>query len=407
MRRFWLDGRNWLCQRWHMRIWDDLYASRRALAGFVVIGLGWASFSAQMPVVKAQVGVSDGFWGTLVLMGSTGALMAMWLAPLVYRLLGTWAMIAGAAVMAGGFILVGVAQSPVVLGLALFLAAGGSGVADVLANSEVSEAEAETGRSLMNLNHGCFSLFYAIAAVCVGGAREAGLGPVAIFAGTAAAIAVLMIWMKLPDRPEHEDERAEAAGMPYGLVWVGGLVVLAAFLGEAASEGWSALHVERTLGGGPAEGAMGPALLATGMAVGRLGGHIIGAGWPPIRTMVIASCIAGAGLALSGIAPDIPVAYAGFLLGGLGVSVVGPLALGLVGQAVPPRLRLAAISQAAALGYAAFFLGPVMMGYVAEGFGLRVSFYVIATIMFAVAAVLVPLWARLLAGQYPGRHLRS
>lgn len=390
-----------------MRIKDDLYASRRALAGFVVIGLGWASFSAQMPVIKAQVDVSDGFWGTLVLMGSTGALMAMWLAPLVYRVLGAWAMIAGAFVMASGFVLVGMAHGPFVLGLALFLAAGGSGVADVLANAEVSEAEAETGRSLMNLNHGCFSLFYAFAAVCVGAARGAGLGPVMIFTGTALAIAILAIWMKLPDRQEHDNDPAEAKGMPYGLVWVGGLVVLSAFLGEAASEGWSALHVERTLGGGPAEGAMGPALLAAGMAVGRLGGHVIGAGWPPIRTMIIASCIAGSGLALSGIAPDIPVAYAGFLLGGLGVSVVGPLALGLVGQAVPGHLRLAAISQAAALGYAAFFLGPVLMGYVAEGFGLRVSFYVIAAVMFIVAAVLVPLWARLLAGQRAGRHIRS
>jgi MFS family permease len=171
------------------------------------------------------------------------------------------------------------------------------------------------------------------------------------------------------------------------------------FLGEAASEGWSALHVERTLGGGPAEGALGPALLATGMAVGRLGAHVFGAGWPPVRVMILASCIAGIGLALAGAAPTLTVAYVGFLLGGLGVSVVGPLALGLVGQAVSPRHRLAAISQAASLGYAAFFLGPVIMGYVAELFGLRVSFYVVAAIMLLVAAVLLPAWARMMAGR--------
>ncbi|MFL4472188.1 MFS transporter [Tateyamaria armeniaca] len=382
-----------------MRIWDDLGASRRALAGFAVIGIGWASFSAQMPVIKAQVGVGDGFWGTLILVGSTGALMAMWLAPLVYRLIGSWAMITGVAFMILGFLVTGMAQGPAVVGFGLFLAAGGSGVADVLANAEVSEAESDTGRSLMNLNHGMFSVSYAVAAICVGAAREAGFGPVAIFCGMGVAVAALMAWMKLPDRRAMHHEAGDATGMPYGLVWVGGFVVLAAFLGEAASEGWSALHVERTLGGGPAEGALGPALLATGMAVGRLGAHLFGANWPPIRVMILASCIAGIGLALAGAAPILSIAYVGFLLGGLGVSVVGPLALGLVGQAVSPRHRLAAISQAAALGYAAFFLGPVIMGYVAEGFGLRASFYVIGAIMFVVATVLLPAWARMLAGR--------
>ncbi|MEM6373159.1 MAG: MFS transporter [Pseudomonadota bacterium] len=382
-----------------MRIWDDIGASRRALAGFAVIGIGWASFSAQMPAIKAQVGVGDAFWGTLILIGSTGALMAMWLAPLVYRALGAWALMAGVAFMIIGFLVTGVAQGPVLVSFGLFLAAGGSGVADVLANAEVSEAETEYGRSLMNLNHGLFSVTYAIAAVCVGAAREAGFGPLAVFCGMGVLVAVLMIWMKLPDRRLTDSAAEEASGMPYGLVWVGGLVVMAAFLGEAASEGWSALHVERTLGGGPAEGAFGPALLAVGMAVGRLGAHVFGAAWPPMRVMVLASCIAGLGLALAGAAPTVYAAYVGFLLGGLGVSVVGPIALGLVGQAVAPRHRLAAISQSAALGYAAFFLGPVIMGYVAEGFGLRASFYVIGAIMLVVAALLLPLWARMLVGR--------
>lgn len=396
---FGLDGAGAPWHRWRMRIRDDLYASRKALAAFAVVGIGWASFSAQMPVIKAQVDVGDAFWGTLILMGSTGALMAMWLAPLVYRLLGAWSLIVGNVVMITGFVLTGMADGPAMVGLGLFLAAGGSGVADVLANAEVSEAEADTGRSLMNLNHGVFSVTYAVAAITVGAAREAGFGPVAVFAGMGAVVVILMVWMKLPDRRGPADAGGDVAGMPYRLVWVGGFVVLAAFLGEAASEGWSALHVERTLGGGPAEGALGPALLATGMAVGRLGAHLFGAGWPPIRVMVIAACLAGVGLALAGAAPSLTVAYVGFLLGGLGVSVIGPLALGLVGQAVSPRHRLAAIAQAAALGYAAFFLGPVIMGYVSEGFGLRAAFYVIGAVMLLVAAVLLPAWARMLAGR--------
>ncbi|MEM6760783.1 MAG: MFS transporter [Pseudomonadota bacterium] len=380
-----------------MRIWDDLIASRRALFGFVVVGFGWAAFSAQVPVIKGATGLGDAAWGTLVLIAAVGAIMAMWLAPLAHGLLGRWSMIFGFVVMVVGFCVTGAAWDPVLVGLGLFAAAAGSGIADVFANAEVSEAEADTGRSLMNLNHGLFSVAYAVAAGCVAVAREAGLGPLMVFIGLAAVVGVLTPFLILPQRVDTEAEQ-EARGLPRALVLVGGLVVLAAFLGEAASEGWSALHVERTLGGGPGEGALGPALLAAGMAVGRLGGHLFGAGWPPVRVMILASCLAGVGLITAGFAPSVPVAYVGFVLGGLGVSVVGPLALGLVGQAVPRRLRLAAIAQAAGLGYAAFFLGPVLMGLVAEGFGLRVSFYVIGAIMFAVAALLIPAWSRMLRG---------
>ena len=122
-----------------MQIWNDLNASRKAIAAFAAVGIGWASFSAQMPVIKTQVGVGDGLWGTLLLLGSTGALMAMWLAPLFYRILGTWALLVSVMVMIVGFMLTGIAEGPIFIGIALFMAAAGSGIADVQANNEVSE----------------------------------------------------------------------------------------------------------------------------------------------------------------------------------------------------------------------------------------------------------------------------
>ncbi|NJM84112.1 MAG: MFS transporter [Tabrizicola sp.] len=54
---------------------------------------------------------------------------------------------------------------------------------------------------------------------------------------------------------------------------IGGGLVLIAFLTENAAENWSALHIEKTLGGSPAEGAMGPAMLALTMGFARLAGQ--------------------------------------------------------------------------------------------------------------------------------------
>ncbi|MEO9518041.1 MAG: MFS transporter [Paracoccaceae bacterium] len=379
-----------------MNIWQDIRDSRTALMGFVVVGIGWAVFSAQMPAIKSQIGAGDAAFGTMGLVGAVGAVIAMWLAPFVHRLVGRWAMMVGALIMVAGFLVVGMSHGPITFTMALFAAAAGAGIADVLANAEISECEADTGRSLMNLNHGLFSASYAMAAIAVSFGRGAEWTPMANFGVMAVCILVLCPALILPKREDAADANDTGQGLPQGIVWLGGVVVLSAFLGEAASEGWSALHIERTLGGTPSEGALGPAILGTSMALGRLAGHIFAGQLSPLRIMFAASLLAAIGLALVGLAANVPFAYVGLALGGLGVSVVGPLALGLVGQSVPRRLRLAAISRAAALGYAAFFVGPPLMGFIAEAFGLRFSFYAIAGILTLVLVGILPVWASLL-----------
>ena len=362
------------------------------MACFVAIGFGWAAYAAQVPVLKAQIDASDATFGTVMLLAAIGAVMAMWLAPLAHRFAGRSALIVGSLGMAMGFLCAGAAGGVLGFGLAMALAAMGSGVADVLANAEISELEAETQRSLMNLNHAAFSFAYALSALLVGVARDAGWGPICVFAVFVGAVVVLCFVMRTPDRSRAQAQ-AVPSSMPHMLVWLAGIIVFVAFLGEASTEGWSALHLERTLGGGAAEGALGPAILGLTMGFGRLFGHLLANRMRPLMLMGLAMALAASGTALAGAAPTLAVAYLGFGLAGFGVSVVAPLALALVGSTVPPAVRLKAISRAAALGYAAFFAGPPVMGFVAEFYGLRVSFYVIAVVLAVVMAVVLPLLA--------------
>jgi MFS family permease len=64
----------------------------------------------------------------------------------------------------------------------------------------------------------------------------------------------------------------------------------------------------------------------------------------------------------------------GFGILGIGVSVIGPLGLALVGKSVPNHLRTEAISRVAVIGFSGFFLAPTLMGMVSEFHGLRVAF---------------------------------
>jgi MFS family permease len=378
-----------------MGLFLDLRASAKPLAGFVAIGVAWSTYFAQMPAIKANVGATDGAYGLAILIASLGALGAMWLAPVAQRALGGRAVTASILLVAAGMSWAGLSGTLLLLTIGMMMAAAGSGVTDVLVNARIAEIEAREGRSLMNLNHAIYSFAYAGAALLTGLLREAGVGRLLPFAGLAAVL-VFLAWAARDRAPDLEAEGADvmAGEMPHALVILAGLVVMAAFMAEAASEGWSALHLERTLGGSPGQGALGPAMMGLTMGFGRLTGHALARLMRDTTLIFLALLVSASGLVLAGMAPGVGLALTGFALAGLGISVVAPLALALVGRRVPPRARLAAISRASVLGYGAFFVGPPLMGMVSEVFGLRASFVVIAGVLVVTAMVLVPALVR-------------
>ena len=381
-----------------MSIKSDLYLSRKPLAGFLAIGAAWSVYFAQMPVIKAQVGASDGAYGMALLLAAFGAFAAMWLAPACRRFAGDLAMPLGICVIAFGMLGAGFSGGLVTLTLAMMIASMGSGVVDVLVNARVSEIEEDSGQALMNLNHALYAFAYAAGALVTGALRQAGVTPVPIF--TLLLIALLVAaWSARDEIPPIDSQNSDTtAAFPVVLVLLTGGIVLMAFLTEASTEGWSALHLERTLGGGPGHGALGPAALGLMMGIGRLGGHALSNWISDTKLMMIATLVSASGVALAGMAPTLLIALIGFSIAGLGISVVVPLAMALIGRVVPQSQRMTAISRVSVIGYGAFFFGPPLMGLVAEGFGLRMAFVSIAVLLAVTAVVLIPAMARRAGG---------
>jgi MFS family permease len=177
----------------------------------------------------------------------------------------------------------------------------------------------------------------------------------------------------MPVRDSSKDA-ASVAGYPFWPIVLCGLIVLVAFMTEATVETWSALHIERTLGGHAAEGAMGPAMLGITMAVGRFSGQAVSQMFSDTKVIILATLVAATGAVFAALAPTPFWAYVGFGILGIGVSVIGPLGLALVGKSVPTHLRTEAISRVAVIGFSGFFLAPTLMGMVSEFHGLRVAF---------------------------------
>ncbi len=370
--------------------WGDLRRSRAPAMAFVIVGMFWGAFAGLVPDLKGAIGASDGVFGITMLIASFGALAAMWLAPRIDQRLGARALQGGALFLALAFLLPGFASGPVFFTIAMLLASTGSGALDVIMNTRISGIEAESKRPLMNLNHALFSFAYAGAAISAGLFRDAGFGPLVVFA-VIAACAVSLLGMLYHEQAQVAgSEGGDASRAPKMLVLIGGVIILIAFLAEQATEAWSALHLERGLGASAAEGAMGPALLGITMGIGRMSGQFIAAKARETVVLQIAAALAAVGIVLAGSASSIFTAYVGFATMGLGVSVLAPMAYSAVGKRVNAEQRTAAITRISVIGYMGFFIGPPLMGGLSEAFSLSVSFYAVAAILGSITLFLAP-----------------
>lgn len=362
-------------------------ASRRTGTGLAAIGLFWGGFAALVPEYKLRAGVSDAQMGTILLCTAVGGITAMALAPRLRRVLGAGTLPVTGMVLALAALLPLSVQSAPTMAVALVLMGAAMSALDINVNVRVSERESETGLPLMNYNHALFSFGFAAAALAAGAARRAGLGPEQIqpvLALVLALAAVLMAERHVPAPPGA----AAAGATPWPVVWPAAAILFAAFVTENATESWSALHIERSLGGRPGEGAFGPATMGLTMGIGRMAGQLLAQRVGEARLVAGSAVLAAIGTLIVALAPVQWLAVLGVGVIGAGVAVLVPSANSLLGRRVAPEQIGLAISRAWMIGFTGFFIGPVAMGLMAQTMGLRAAFAVVALV---VATILLSL----------------
>ena len=374
---------------------NSLVLARAPLAAFAVMGMMWGTFAAVLPDLKAMLGVDEAQLGLLLFLTPISAVLAMLVAPAYGAALGRFALPLSVLAMVASFALPGQTASLVLFPLAMMACGAATGLTDVLMNARVAALENAHARPLMNLCHAFYSLGYAAGALTTGALRDGGAAP-GVVMGALALVGLgvaLLVWDpdgRIDGLARPKDKGAARLGM---LPVIGGAIVLVAFMAENAAESWSALHIEKTLGGSPAQGALGPATMALTMAAARLGGQALIARVAPQRLLQGGAVIASLGAMVAAMATSPAMAYAGFIILGIGASVIAPTAFSLVGSRARPEARARAVARATLLGYFGYFFGPPLLGLIAGSFGLRAAF-VATALGIAVVLVLAPLLTR-------------
>ena len=161
-------------------------------------------------------------------------------------------------------------------------------------------------------------------------------------------------------------------------------------LTEGAVADWSAVYLRDVFAAKGASIGLGYAAFAAMVASGRFMGDSFKQRFGARRTAEICSVISLIGIAAVCSAPNLTFAYIGFALAGIGVSVGFPLGVSAAVQEVDraPASSVAILTFVALLG---FLVGPVLIGFVASAFGMRMGL-----LMLALPLILSLFLARLL-----------
>ncbi|WP_457032945.1 MFS transporter [Kitasatospora sp. P5_F3] len=363
-------------------------------AFFAVDGFLFAAWVVRIPDIRAQVDASHSALGLALLCLSAGAVATM---PLIGRLCVRYGSrpvtVASLAALSLAVLLPAHTGSVLTLGAALLLFGAAYGAANVSMNSAAVDLVVELRRPVMPSFHAGYSLGGLLGAA-VGGllagtlstawalALSGGLGLLVTTVAGTALLRTATVTKPAPVATAKPPVRQPARNARL-LVVLLGLVALCDAYGEGALADWATLHLTDDVHASAGLAATGYGAFAFAMTAGRLGGTWLSVRAGQTRVMVVGGLTAATGMLVAALSPAVPLVLVGFVLVGLGLANIFPLAIAAAGAAGGPQ----GVATASTLGYAGMLVGPPVIGFLADATTLPIALTTVAATATLAAAL--------------------
>lgn len=364
---------------------------------FFLPGLLMASWATRTPAIRDTLSVSTAGMGIVLFGLSIGSMSGILSSAWLVRRFGTRTVIRTTMSCAVfGMLLLSLAlwlTSPLFFAFGLLVFGGSFGAAEVAINVEGASVEREMNKTVLPMMHGFYS-FGTLVGAGIGMALTAlGLSATLhILLAALVGIAPIMIAIRaIPDgngKNSAEEAAKTEKGMPFyrdGQLMLIGVIVLAMAFAEGSANDWLPLLMVDGHGFSPTSGSLIYAGFTLGMTAGRFTG-----GWFIDRysrvAVVRTSAILGAlGITLI-IFVDINwIAGVSVVLWGLGASLGFPLTISAASDTGPDAPTR--VSVVATTGYLAFLVGPPLLGFLGEHFGLRSAMLTVLALVVIAAFI--------------------
>lgn len=380
----------------------DFRRRRIAIFAFMLMfGIGMSSWVVRTPAVRDLLAASTAEMGLVLLGLSLGSMSGVLSSAAVVRRHGVRLTVS----VGGSSFIAGVAMIGIFAGLSAFpgvfaglaLVGFGIGVSEIAINIEGAALETVSGTSIMPALHGCFSLGTVVGAV-------SGIILTAIdFSVTWQLICVALLAAgvlgfltrfvspetgRVARQPRTAGARAPRA--PRRAAWreprllMLGMIILALALAEGSAMDWLPLIMVDGHGLSATLGSAIFAGFAAAMTIGRFLGAPLLKRFGNAAVLRASTLVSAAGIALVVFSDNPVVAGVAVLLWGVGAALGFPVTLSAAADSQDPTSSVAAVATA---GYVAFLVGPPLLGFLGEEFGLRGAM-ILVLVVVALASLL-------------------
>lgn len=350
---------------------------------FFTAGITFASWASRIPDVKIKLHLNEAELGAILFALPAGALLSL---PLSGWMVSKWGsrtvMLVAALLYPLVLAFLGASETIVMLTSFLFLFGFLGNTMNISVNTQAIAVEGLYGRSIMASFHGIWSLA-GFSGAAVGTLMIAGgFDPLKHFIIVALVMIALAIIMKFGRMPKDAVLGNQPLFVkPDQALLKLGLIAFCCMAAEGTMFDWSGIYFQKVVQAPKGLVTLGYSAFMGTMALGRFLGDGLVLRFGRKEILQVSGIIISTGLLIAVFFPTIVFATVGFLLVGLGVSSVVPILYSQAGKSTTMNAGMA-LASVSSIGFLGFFIGPPVIGFIAEAFGLQWSFGMIALLGF-------------------------
>ena len=344
-----------------------------------------ASFSARIPTISLALSLSTAQVGLLLSGIAIGSLVGLIASGHIVSAFGSRRTIRvtfvalSAGVIVAAFAISALGSFAIAI-VALVIVGASMGITDVAMNVSGAANERAIGRTVMPIYHAFFS-FGTIFGAGIGALAEALHIPLDLHFAVLTVLVCITVLLSLrflqpevAEAAEGEQPHAASTWRSRLAIWkeprtiLIGLIVLGMAFTEGSSNDWLSYAMVHGHGTDRTIGAVVYAVFVAAMTVGRLTGVRLLDRFGRVPVLRATALLAAVGLLLFIFVPVFWVDMVAVVLWGFGASLGFPV--GMSAAADDPRKAAARVSAVATIGYLAFLVGPPLIGFLGNAFGI-------------------------------------
>ena len=351
----------------------------KVFGAFFIYSFCMGAMFPRLPEIQEAMGVGEGQLGLALIGSAVGTLISLTFAGRFIEAVGYRRVLLVAIPLLSVLFAAAVwAANPLAFFLLLVPVGLTIGCIEIIINIEADRVEHAIGRRIMSRAHAFWSLGFFSAGIVGSFIARTGLAPqwhlmIMIPVVLLATLVVLGQFQPAAHRAGSSTDETPRLARPTATIMALVAVCLSAMLMEGAGIDWSAIYMRNIFDATPFWAGIAVAVVAGSQAFARFFADGFVDRFGPVTVARVLLTVLGGGVVLAFLAPSAFLAYCGFAMIGFGSSALFPLAMSAAAQQTdrPAAINVAALAQ---FSFTAFLLGPPLLGFIAEHFGIQWTF---------------------------------